>query len=159
MQMNTLPLINLVSIIHLVVLSLWGGVVAVESVLELYPYRRKELHENSIRYHFWIDLLVELPLILAVIATGLTLVVLAWPLTAAHFFKLGCVSIAVSANLVCVFLVVRRKFRMDAGAAEPELWAATRRIVMCAVVGMPFAAVAVGLGFWLALQRLLKLVA
>jgi hypothetical protein len=35
--MKTLPLINLVSIIHLVVLSLWGGVVVTESVLELYP--------------------------------------------------------------------------------------------------------------------------
>jgi len=155
--MKTLPLINLVSMIHLVVLCLWGGVVATESVLELYPYRRKVLHENSIRYHFWIDLLVELPLILAVIATGMTLVYLAWPLSAAHFIKLGCVSIAVSANLICVYLVVRRKLRLDAGAAEAELWAATRRIVMCAVVGMPFAAVAASLGFWLAYSRLLKL--
>ena len=155
--MKTLPLINLVSIIHLVVLSLWGGVVATEAVLELYPYRRKVLHENSIRYHFWIDLLVELPLILAVIATGLTLVYLAWPLTATHFIKLACVSIAVSANLVCIVFVIRRKLRLDSGADEAELWARTRQIVMCAVVGMPFAAVAASLGFWLAYSRLLKL--
>jgi hypothetical protein len=94
---------------------------------------------------------------MAVIATGLTLVILAWPLSPAHFIKLGCVSIAVSANLACVYMVVRRKLAMDAGAGADALWKSTRQIVMSAVVGMPFAAVAVCVGFWLAYGRLLKL--
>jgi hypothetical protein len=150
-------IINLVSMTHLVLLSLWGGVVATEAVLELYPYRRTALHEHSIRYHFWIDLCVELPVILGVLATGICLAVLAWPITATHWIKLSAALIAVSANLLCVYLVVRRKTRLDQGASEAELWQATRRIVMCAVMGLPFAAAAAGLGFFLAYHRLLDL--
>ena len=153
-----MPLINQVSLIHLIFLCLWGGVVATESVLELYPYRKKEMRENAIRYHFWIDLLVEMPLILAVIATGLTLAVLAWPISALHWVKIGCASAAVSANLVCVALVVQRGQRLNQGVGEMELWKLTRRIVTCAVAGLPFATVAAGAGFWLAYHRLLDLI-
>jgi len=155
--MDSLPLVNLVSMAHLIFLSLWGGVVATESVLELYPYRRKILHEHSIRYHFWIDLLVELPLILAVVATGLTIVILAWPLSWTHLFKICCALTAVTANLVCVGLVLKRKQLLDANVQEAELWNSTRRIVICAAVGLPFAAIAAGVGFRLARQRLLEL--
>ncbi len=152
-----MPLISQVSMAHLIFLCLWGGVVATESVLELYPYRRKVLREHSIRYHFWIDLLVELPLVLAVIASGATLAVLAWPISTTHVLKISCALVAVSANLVCIVLVIRRKQRLDQGASETEMWQATRRIVMCAVIGMPFAAVAAGLGFFLAYHRMLDL--
>jgi O-antigen/teichoic acid export membrane protein len=155
--MGSLPLISQVSMVHLIFLCLWGGVVATESVLELYPYRRKVLHEHSIRYHFWIDLLVELPLILGVLASGATLAILAWPLSPLHIVKISCAAVAVSANLVCIVFVIRRKQRLDQGASETEMWQATRRIVMCAVVGMPFAAAAAGLGFWLAYHRMLDL--
>jgi hypothetical protein len=157
--MESLPFINLVSIVHLVFLSLWGGVVATEAVVELYPYRRGVLHEHSIRYHFWIDLLVEAPLILGVIATGLTLAVLAWPLSWTHIIKILCAASAITANLVCIVFVLRRKIRLDAGATEAELWLSTRRIILCAAVGLPFAAFAAGLGFWLAYHRLLDLLA
>ena len=155
--MESLPFINLVSIIHLVLLGLWGGVVATESVLELYPYRRKDLHSHSIRYHFWIDLLVELPLVIGVIATGLTLVALAWPITLIHLVKILCAALAITANLVCIALVLRRKSSLEAGASENELWGSTRRIVLCAAFGLPFAACAAGLGFWLAYHRMLDL--
>ncbi|HUT55170.1 MAG TPA: hypothetical protein VM658_17405 [bacterium] len=156
--MHTLPAVNLVSIIHLVLLSLWGGVVATESVIELYPFRNRALHENSIRFHYWIDLLVELPLIAGVVASGVALVVLAWPLTWTHALKIACAAVAVSANLVCIVFVLRRGKSLAAGAPEPELWAATRRIIMCAVIGLPFAAVAAGMGFFLAYHRLLALI-
>ncbi len=155
--MDKLPLINLVSMIHLIVLSLWGGVVLTESVLELYPFLRRPLHEHSIRYHFWIDLLVELPLILAVLATGLTMAYMAWPVSNAHLLKIAFALVAITANLTCIAFVLKRKTLLDAGASEPELWKSSRRIVMCAVVGMPFAAIAAGLGFWLGYHRLLLL--
>jgi hypothetical protein len=152
--MKTLPLINLVSIIHLTCLSLWGGVVATEAVVELYPYRRPELHPIAAAYHYWIDLLVELPLILLVLATGLTLVILAWPLSPLHLLKISAALVAVTANLYCILLVLRRGHLTDPAVILPL----TRRIIMCAVVGLPFAAVAAGAGFWLAYQRLVELV-
>jgi len=61
---------DILAMLHLVMLSLWGGVVATEAVIEVYPFRQRELHTATIRFHYWIDLLVELPLVLAVIATG-----------------------------------------------------------------------------------------
>ncbi len=94
-------------------------------------------------------------MILGVLATGVCLAVLAWPITATHWIKLGAALLAVSANLLCVYLVVRRKTRLDQGASEAESWHVTRRIVLCAVAGLPFAATAAGLGFFLAYQRLL----
>lgn len=157
--LKTVPLVNLVSMGHLIFLSLWGGVVATEAVLELYPYRRKILHEHSIRCHFWIDLLVELPLILGVMATGLTMVILAWPLSWLHLAKILCAAMAITANLACIAFVLQRKAMLDKGAGEAALWASTRRIVLAAVVGLPLAAAAAAMGFWLAYHRLLNLLA
>jgi ABC-type molybdate transport system permease subunit len=65
--------IDVLAMAHLIVLSMWGGVVATEAVIEIFPFRRRELHAATIRFHYWIDLLVELPLVLAVIATGIVL--------------------------------------------------------------------------------------
>ena len=153
--MKSIPLINLVSIGHLILLSLWGGVVAAEAVLELYPRHRPELHPATIHVHYWIDLLIELPLVLAVIATGITLAFLAWPLSSLHLLKIVGAAVAVSANLVCIVLVIRRGRSLRQGEPEPALLDLSRRIVRCAVVGMPFAVLAAGLGFWLAYQRML----
>ena len=67
--METLPPTSLFSILHMAFLGFWGGVVATESVLEVYPYRRRELHQHTIQFHYWIDLIVELPLVIGVVAT------------------------------------------------------------------------------------------
>ena len=156
--MESLPPINLVLMVHLVVLSLWGGVVAVEAVIELYPYRRREFQTHAIEYHYWIDSLVELPLIVAVVVSGTVLAALAWPLDGLHLLKIGCASVAVIANLVCIGLVIARRRLMKSGASADELWRKTRGVVLCAVVGMPAAAVAVGLGFWLGYHRMVELI-
>ena len=50
---------QVLAMIHLVMLSLWGGVVATEAVIELYPFRHREQHAATIRLHYWIDILVE----------------------------------------------------------------------------------------------------
>ena len=155
--MQPLPTIHLASLVHLVFLCLWGGVVATEAVLELYPYRRQVLHEHSIRYHYWIDLLVELPLLLAVLITGIALSVLARPLSSKHVLLILFALVAVAANVACIALVVRRKVLLERGAADTELWRISRRILTCAGVGMPFAALASAFGFWLAYHRMVAL--
>jgi hypothetical protein len=155
--MEQLPAINLIAMIHLIFLCLWGGVVAVESVIELYPFRKKDFHANSIEYHYWIDLLVELPLISLVIITGIALTVLAWPLSGLHLLKITCAMIAVSANLACIFMVVRRRRLLEKDVSDEELWQKTRRIILSAVIGLPLAAVAAGLGVFLAYQRMLEM--
>ncbi|MBI5480513.1 MAG: hypothetical protein HY906_16770 [Deltaproteobacteria bacterium] len=154
-----MPATHVFGMAHLVLVALWGGVVATEAVIELLPLRRRELHAPTIRQHYWIDLLVELPLILGVVASGAWLAVRVWPLSVTHLVKLGCVLVPLAANLTCIALVVRRKRRLDAGETEAELWRGTHRIFASAAVGLPFALVGAGLGLWLASMRMAALLA
>jgi hypothetical protein len=144
---------NLLAVIHLVVLSLWGGVVATEAVIEIYPFRERALHPATIRFHYWIDLLVELPLVLAVIATGVALAVSLDRLTPLHVVKLGFGAAAITVNLVCIAIVVRRGRRLALDPDDGPLWPASRRVLACFAVGLLCAAVAATLGFHFALER------
>ena len=145
---------GILPLLHLMVLSLWGGVVATEAVVEVLPFRRPELHPSAIRFHFWIDLLVELPLVLAVLATGAALALTVEPLTATHLVKIGFGAAAVAVNLFCIVVVVRRGRRLERGGDPAPLWRASRIVLACFAAGLACAAVAATLGFRFALQRL-----
>ena len=145
---------NLVAMIHLVVLSMWGGIVATEAVVELLPFRRRELHAAAIRYHYWIDLLVELPMVLAVIGTGTTLLVLTQSVTPLLMVKVFLGGAAVAVNLFCITVVVRRGRGLERSADEASLWRASRTVLACFAVGLLCAAGAAVLGFRFALDRL-----
>ncbi len=146
---------SLVSMIHLVVLALWGGVVATEAVIEVFPFRTPEMHPATIRLHYWIDLLVELPLVLAVLGTGVALVVLADAITLRHVVKLVFAGGAVAVNLFCISVVLRRARRLRTQGTDTSLWGASRVVLACFAVGLACAAVAATLGFSLALPRVL----
>jgi hypothetical protein len=146
--------IDALAMVHLIVLSLWGGVVATEAVIEVYPFRQRELHAATIRFHYWIDLLVELPLVLAVIATGAALVFLTDPLTPLHFVKIGFGGAAVAVNLFCIVVVVKRGRRLAEDADDERLWRASRTVLACFAVGLLCAAGAAILGFRFAIGRL-----
>ena len=150
--------VNLVSMVHLIVLGFWGGVVATEAVLELLPFRRSDLHEHSIRYHYWIDLLVELPLVVGVVASGSVLVALTWPLEFWAVVKIACAGVCVSGNVYCIVLVLRRHKDLKAGKDESVLRSRTRRILTTAAVCLPFAAAAAIIGFRLGYQRMADLI-
>lgn len=138
---------------HLIVLCLWGGLVITESVIELLPFKRKELQDASIVYHFWIDLLVEAPLVAAVIVTGL-LLAFNVQLTALHFVKIALAAFTASMNVVCIFLVVRRHAQLNRGADEESLWKYTRGIMMTFGFGIAAGGGAAALGFYLAMQTM-----
>ena len=139
---------------HLIVLSLWGGVVATEAVIEIYPFRRPELHAAAIRFHYWIDLLVELPLVLAVIATGVALLLLTDPVTPLHLVLIGFGGATVAINLFCIVVVVKRGQQLERHADDESLWRSSRTVLACFAIGLLCAAGAATLGFWLALERL-----
>jgi hypothetical protein len=63
---------------HLIVLCLWGGVVLAESVMEL-AAADEGGRASAARVHFWIDVVVELPLIAGVLVTGALLASRSWP--------------------------------------------------------------------------------
>ena len=145
---------DLMAMVHLIMLSLWGGVVATEAVIEIYPFRRRELHAAAIRFHYWIDLLVELPLVLAVIATGTALLFVIETVTPLHFVLIGFGGAAVAINLFCIAVVVKRGQRLERSADEEPLWRASRMVLACFATGLLCAGGAAVLGFWLAFQRL-----
>ena len=145
---------NLLAMVHLMVLSLWGGVVATEAVIEVYPFRKRELHAATIRFHYWIDLLVELPLVLAVIATGVGLWFLTDPVTPLHLVKIGFGAAAVAINLFCIVVVVKRGRHLESDADDETLWRASRTVLACFAAGLLCAAGAAVLGFRFALERL-----
>ena len=145
---------DVLAMVHLIMLSLWGGVVATEAVIEVYPFREQSLHPATIRFHYWIDLLVELPLVLAVITTGVALFFLTDPLTPLHYLKVGFGGAAVAVNLFCIVVVVKRGRRLTGNIDEEGLWRASRTVLACFVAGLLCAAGAAILGFRFAIERL-----
>ncbi len=148
------PSIDTLAMIHLMMLSLWGGVVATEAVIEIFPFRRAELHNATIRLHFWIDLLVELPLVIAVACTGTALLYLTEDVTGTHLVKVAFGTAAIAINIFCISVVFRRALRLTRGAAQTKLWPLSRIVLACFVFGLAVAAVAATLGFRLAFTRL-----
>ena len=145
---------DVLAMVHLVMLSLWGGVVATEAVIEVHPFRQRDLHAATIRFHYWIDLLVELPLVLAVIATGATLFFLTETVTPLLLVKIGLGGAAVAINLFCIVVVVRRGRRLEGHGDEDSLWRSSRTVLACFATGLLCAAGAATLGFRFALERL-----
>ncbi|MCJ7753492.1 MAG: hypothetical protein MUP13_02890 [Thermoanaerobaculales bacterium] len=146
--------VEIPAVIHLIVLSLWGGVVATEAVIEIYPFRHSEMHAATIRLHYWIDLLVEGPLVAAVIVTGAWLLFHLDPVTPLHLVKVGFASAAIAVNVFCIAVVVRRGRRLNRGAENGQLWRASRIVLACFAVGLACAGVAATLGFTLAFARI-----
>jgi hypothetical protein len=151
--MNGMSVLNVMTMAHLVALSMWGGVVATEAVVEICAYRRRELAGAASRFHFWIDLLVELPVVVAVLGTGITVAFLVDHFTRLHLVKLGFAGVAVGVNLFCIAVVLRRDRRRHAGADAAQLHSASRVVLVCFAAGLLCAAVAAPLGFLLVSGR------
>jgi hypothetical protein len=127
---------------HLTLLLSWAGVLLAEFVVEL-TARDENAIRHAARTHFWIDMVIELPLLLGILATGGLLAWRAWPLGGGLLVKIGCALIALGANLVCVGLVVvRHRARDDAR----QLLRYHARVRLTGL-GIPFGLVAAYLGF------------
>jgi hypothetical protein len=155
--MKEIPVVNLIEMLHFMLLSLWGGVVITEAVIELYPYKEKTLHDPAVIFHFYIDIFVEGPLLLGVLLTG---GILAWSikLTALHYIKITAGLTALTMNFICIALVIKRKLLKDRGVDKNVLWRYSRYIITAAVIGIPAAMVAIYLGLTLGHQRMLHLI-
>lgn len=127
---------------HLIALSAWAGVLLVEVVIERLGERR-ELAALAVQAHFWIDVLVELPLVAAVLLTGAVLLARGWPPAGPQLVKLAAAATAIAINLYCaVVVIVRHRARGDADAVRRY-----GRHVRLSVLGVPFGVVAAYLGF------------
>jgi hypothetical protein len=133
-----------IHLLHLIFLAMWGGVLGCEFILEAWLPRRGPTGEETLAaLHYYIDLGLELPLLLGVIVTGLLLLA-GRPIDARLAVKLAGAAIALAANLTCVVLVVVRH-RGD----KAKLARRTRAIRWTAIIGVPagFVALYIGLGY------------
>ncbi len=127
---------------HVVSVFLWFGVVAAETTIELRA-RDVAALRGAAEDHYWIDLLVEVPLLAVVLVTGAWLAARAWPLGGGLTAMVVCGTAAIAANLACVAFVFARR---RAGADPDALHLNRRRIFACAAVGAPFGLVAAIVG-------------
>ena len=140
-------------LLHVMLLGLWGGCVAVELVLEFAAAKSPELQPVVARFHDAIDRKVEIPLLVLIVASGL------WLLQDANlsdpwlWVKIAAGMTAIAANALCVIPVVRRKRAADAGSALSVLQGHARGVFLSAAIGVPAASVALVLGLMRALGR------
>jgi hypothetical protein len=129
---------------HLILVSAWGGLVLAEVVMELACRGEQALGPAAV-IHYWLDLLLELPLIAGVVATGAVLTARAWPPSTLHVVKIAAALVAIGWNLYCVVMVVRRRRSL----ADERAVLHYRSRVFLSLVGVPFgiAALYIGLSF------------
>ena len=126
---------------HLIVLGIWRGGVNTEALCEFAASDAESLRAAA-RFHYNVDKFGELPILLAVLATGTLLSIRAWPLTRLHFIKIAASLVAVGANLICTRWVFQRRRIEDVNL----LLGFRRRIWSLAAVGVVFATPALYLG-------------
>src|SRR3990170_4694466 len=93
--------------VHLLLVGVWFGIVGAEAVIELLPDRHPTLRSAADTFHYFIDLFVELPLLLGVTATGLVLLD-GRGIDTRLALKLGGAALALAANFACVAIVIAR---------------------------------------------------
>jgi hypothetical protein len=95
-------------VVHLIVLAMWLGVVITEVLFEFAGSDAHSLRAAA-RFHYNVDKFGELPILLAVLVSGVWLTIRAWPLTPLHVLKVATSLLAVGASLVCVLWVFQRR--------------------------------------------------
>jgi hypothetical protein len=124
---------------------MWAGLVAAEFVMEA-VCRDDAMAKHAAVIHFWLDVLLEVPLIFGVVVTGAVLTARVWPLTSLLLVKVSFASVAIVCNLYCVGVVVRRRRLREDRVAVRRL----RRLVFVSGAGVPFGlgALYVGLAYF-----------
>jgi hypothetical protein len=126
---------------HLIVLGMWLGVVITEVLFEFAASDAQSLRAAA-RFHYKVDKYGELPILVAVLATGTILAVRAWPLTPLHFIKIAASLVSVGAALICVLWVFDRRHIEDVNV----LMGLRRRIWTLAAIAAVFATPALYIG-------------
>lgn len=122
-------------------LGVWLGIVVTEALFEFSGSDPDSLRAAA-RFHYTVDMFGELPVLAAVVMTGVLLVVQAGPLTPLHYVKITASLVAIGSNLVCAVWVVQRRSVEDVAA----LLEYRRKIWGTAAVGVIFGTAALVIG-------------
>src|SRR5262249_22181211 len=83
---------------HLLLLGAWAGLVASELIMEAVCCDDASARQAAV-IHFWLDVLLEVPLVLGIVATGAVLLARAWPPSGVLLAKLALAATAIGCNL------------------------------------------------------------
>jgi hypothetical protein len=135
---------NHVAAAHVFALLAWGTLVLVELFVE-FGARDDDGLRRAARTHFLIDLCLEVPLLLVVLGTGFALASRVPVWTALHILKVSAGLVAVSANLYCFAIVLRRHATRD--RVERLRRDTTLIRIVSPAIGVPAGVVAAWIGF------------
>lgn len=127
--------------IHFLIVGMWVGLVGAEIILE-WTCRDGAAARTAAEVHFWLDLLIEAPIVVGVCITGGVLLVDAWPPEPLLWVKLVLAAIPVVSCTYSIIVVLQRHRHLEDPAA---LAAGRRRILLSALAAGP-ALVALYLG-------------
>lgn len=126
---------------HVILVCIWLGLVLAETVIE-FSVRKDDDLRKAAQLHYRIDCLLEVPVVLSVLATGIALMVPFWPLSRLLWIKIGCGLVAIAVNLYCAVLVALRYRRRDDAKELQRL----SRDILRTWLGVPFGLAAFYLG-------------
>ena len=98
--------------LHFTVLAVWGGVLACEGILEfLMPARTFVERKQVARLHFFIDMLVEGPLLILIATTG-TILVIHTKLSFLVEMHLAAGLLVIIGSAACILFVAKRHLQI-----------------------------------------------
>ena len=156
--MDSIPAVNVVAVVHLAFVSAFVGLYLCETVIETYGYYKKDFHHSAVRYHFLMDLAVELPLICGVLVTGIALAVLVGEFSGLHLALIACGSLTA---LYCPFTFFRwvrtrnRELKKEVPDDQYLIGKRKEMIVVTNLVFQPALFASIIIGTWLAYHRVL----
>ena len=156
--MESVPVIQTVSVVHLCLVAAFLGLYLCEVVVEA-SHQGDELHPIAIRMHYLLDVFVEVPLVSAILVSGVALTLLLEEITTSHIWLISCGTIVVLACFLSFLKFVRTREQLigEDPIDHMELIRIRKRFgIFSFSVLNPALAVALIVGVWLAHQRALE---
>lgn len=133
---------DFLKIIHLMLIFTWLGLILAETIIELKGSNKLHALQTS-KLHFWIDLCFEIPIVLAVLITGILLLQRVEIFSTILLMKIILGLIAILINLYCALLVVIRYTKINY-LDSLDYWSRKIRFTW---LGIPLGLVSFYLGF------------
>jgi hypothetical protein len=128
--------------VHLIVVSVWVGLVLAEVLLEVFAHRGL-LVPAVATLHYWLDTLFEIPLLLGILATGVILTARLPDLDGLHAVKVASGLVAIGATAFAVRVVRGRREEIS---LPDRVAYHQRQLVLAAVVAVPAGVIAGTIG-------------
>ena len=99
--------------LHIFSVGIWFGCANIEIILEFMRRRDSSLQYAVAKFHYYIDIFVEVPAIIIILVTGFLLLDMS-EMSALRLIKVVCGFLAILATMLSVVIVFRRRYAVDA---------------------------------------------